>query len=245
MCISPGSHWHCWPRPPSWNRLFSFHLKSTLPLQDLLLWFNHQVFISFTNFSFLCFFLKSWFILFCLFVSLFALNLIQELFLFWLFTLPEQTTVTSTPWLPASFCSENFFTAEVLTLILFKIWTGSATRPGRVTNLTSMKCTVVTVSLGFTSLCYSRHTEGPQCLGLWALDLTGTFVKSFFKIITHKTPLQTAWTHLSAWTLFFLRVADLPNGHLGCSGCQLKTFFPNWTKSTSSCLSVIFSEPAL
>lgn len=53
-------------------------------------------------------------------------------------------------------------------------------------------------------------------------------------------PFRQLVPSLRAWTLFFLRVAEhLPNGHLGCSGGQLKTFFPNCRKSTSSYLSVL------
>lgn len=52
-------------------------------------------------------------------------------------------------------------------------------------------------------------------------------------------PFRQLVPSLHASTLFFLRVADLPSGHSGCSGGQLKTFFPNCRKSTSSYLSVL------
>lgn len=96
---------------------------------------------------------------------------------------------------------------------------------------------------GLISLCYSRYTEGPQCLGLWALDLTETFAKSFlFVIISENLPIQTAWTQLVHPDPFFLRVADLPNGHSGCSSGLLKPFFLNCRKSTSPFLSVLKRE---
>lgn len=57
-----------------------------------------------------------------------------------------------------------------------------------------------------------------------------------------KFPLQADSPRFGVWSLFFLRVADLPNGHSGCSGCQLRTPRPNWRKRTFCHIYVSWKE---